>query len=125
MVNGKRESAYVHSLVAAAFIGPRPKGLEVDHIDGNKANNMVLNLQYIPHRDNQRRMMARLKEEGRILRAHQTGEDHPRAKLKTMEVIEIRRLQNEGVGSLQLGQMFGIRPETVGKICRRECWKHV
>lgn len=36
----------VHGLVAAAFIGPRPEGLDVCHWDGDEANNVVSNLRY-------------------------------------------------------------------------------
>ena len=37
----------VHVLVANAFIGPKPIGHHVHHIDGNKQNNNVSNLMYI------------------------------------------------------------------------------
>lgn len=36
----------IHELVAAAFIGPRPDGLEVRHLDGNPRNNRLENLCY-------------------------------------------------------------------------------
>lgn len=36
----------VHSLVAEAFIGPRPEGLQVCHNDGDKSNNRPSNLRY-------------------------------------------------------------------------------
>lgn len=36
----------VHVLVAAAFHGPRPEGLEVCHNDGNPQNNVASNLRY-------------------------------------------------------------------------------
>ena len=36
----------VHSLVAAAFIGPRPDGMHVCHNDGDRNNNSVGNLRY-------------------------------------------------------------------------------
>lgn len=49
---GKSLRRKVHRLVAEAFI-PNPDGLpEVDHIDMNRANNRVENLQWITHRDN-------------------------------------------------------------------------
>ena len=43
---------YVHRLVANAFI-PNPNNLsDVDHIDNNKKNNNISNLQWLSHRDN-------------------------------------------------------------------------
>lgn len=42
----------VHRLVAKAFIDNPNNLSDVDHIDGNKENNDVLNLQWLSHRDN-------------------------------------------------------------------------
>src|ERR1051326_4973597 len=42
----------VHRLVAAAFLGECPQGLEVDHIDGNRLNNAASNLRYIARQEN-------------------------------------------------------------------------
>ena len=36
----------VHVLVAAAFLGPKPDGLEVLHADDDKNNNVATNLRY-------------------------------------------------------------------------------
>lgn len=41
-----------HSLVAEAFIGERPEGLVIDHIDNNKQNNCLENLRYITYSQN-------------------------------------------------------------------------
>ena len=47
--------AHVHRLVAQAFI-PNPDNLPtVDHIDGNKLNNNVENLQWLSYKDNTRK----------------------------------------------------------------------
>ena len=45
--NYKRTNYLVHILVAKCFIGERPQGLVIDHIDRNKLNNNVENLRYI------------------------------------------------------------------------------
>ena len=42
----------IHSLVAVAFLGPKPPGLEVNHIDGKKAHNAACNLEYVTHSEN-------------------------------------------------------------------------
>lgn len=43
---GKMHFFYVHVLVAEHFIGSRPDGMYPAHIDGDKTNNRVDNLQY-------------------------------------------------------------------------------
>lgn len=49
---GRNNSKTVHSLVALAFLGPCPKGMEVLHIDGTRTNNAVSNLRYGTRTDN-------------------------------------------------------------------------
>ena len=46
---------YCHILVAIAWIGPRPKGFELDHKDGNIRNCAVSNLEYVTPEENRRR----------------------------------------------------------------------
>lgn len=41
-----RRTRTVHSLMAEAFLGPRPEGWEVRHLNGNPADNRLANLQY-------------------------------------------------------------------------------
>jgi hypothetical protein len=43
----------VHGIVAEVFISPRPKGLHVNHIDGNKLNPRPSNLEYVTAKENQ------------------------------------------------------------------------
>jgi len=52
--NNQRKLVYIHQLVAIAFLGHKPNGnkMVVDHIDNNKGNNRVDNLQVISSREN-------------------------------------------------------------------------
>lgn len=43
---GKKARPKVHKLVAEAFLGPRPPGLEICHNDGDKTNAVPSNLRY-------------------------------------------------------------------------------
>lgn len=55
LIDGKRRKSYkVHQLVAMAFLNHLPCGHKkvVDHIDGNKLNNTLRNLQVISNREN-------------------------------------------------------------------------
>lgn len=42
----KAPGSCVHTLVALAFIGPRPEGCDIRHLDGNPLNNHADNLAY-------------------------------------------------------------------------------
>lgn len=43
----------LHVVVAEAFLGPRPKGKECAHLDGNKQNCLPENLAWKTHRENE------------------------------------------------------------------------
>lgn len=51
---GKRVGRTVHSLVALAFIGPRPEGLYISHRNGVKTDNRLVNLNYTTPAENMR-----------------------------------------------------------------------
>lgn len=42
----------IHRLVAQHYLGPRPEGKAVNHIDGNKLNNDPSNLEYVTWAEN-------------------------------------------------------------------------
>ena len=50
----------VHRLVAAAFLGPPPDPTcwQVNHLDGDRGNNHIVNLQYVTHGENQQHSYA-------------------------------------------------------------------
>ena len=49
---GRNNSKTLHSIVALTFLGKRPDGMEVLHIDGTRTNNEVTNLRYGTRADN-------------------------------------------------------------------------
>lgn len=55
---GKQRTRYVHALVAEAFIGPRPEGMDVRHLDGNPLRPELANLAYGTRSQNNRDKVA-------------------------------------------------------------------
>lgn len=71
--------------------------------------------------DNVRDMMKK----GRHVKAGLKGEAHPKAKLSSKEVNEIRAWAAAGVPYKQIAALFGIGSSTVGEIARFDTWKHL
>jgi hypothetical protein len=45
--HGVKKHRHLHSIVAEKYYGPRPPGMVVNHIDGDKLNNKPENLEYV------------------------------------------------------------------------------
>lgn len=51
-INGKNKRLYVHRLVASAFLNDEGCDKEVNHKNGDKADNRVTNLEYVTPKEN-------------------------------------------------------------------------
>lgn len=49
LIKGKTKRCMIHHLVAECWLGDRPEGYEIDHIDRNGHNNHYTNLRYVTH----------------------------------------------------------------------------
>lgn len=106
--NGKNRQAYVHDLVAHAFVGPKPDGYCVNHIDGNKKNNAASNLEYVTHRRN----MEHASETGLMA----SGSRHPAWK-KTPEVVSrVIELRSSGMSYSKVATAVGVSISTAWEI---------
>ena len=48
-------SKHCHNLMARTWLGPRPKGMEIDHLNGNILDWSLDNLQYVTPAENRKR----------------------------------------------------------------------
>jgi len=117
VIDGKNKVFYVHALVAKAFLGVRPDGYSVNHIDGDKANNVPSNLEYVTHAGN----MSHAAAAG--LMAH--GEGHPAAKLNDESVRALRSDRIGGMPFSRLAKKYGISIATAFNVARGTYWKHI
>lgn len=133
-VHRNRGMRSIHILVAKAFIGPRPEGMEVNHKDTVKTNNRVDNLEYMTHGDNIRHAFAngivpRLKgaEYHAKRKAHWAarGETHPRAEITVADVTEMRRRHKAGEPCAQIARDYEMDRCHVWRIATGRSWKCV
>jgi hypothetical protein len=132
MVNNDIWRVNVHSLVAIAFIGPRPMGYEVNHINGIKSDNRPENLEYVTREENMAHAIAmglhlrgeRHPQFGEI-REHSRGEKNRNAKLTEQKVREIRKLHAEGRSMRGLAREHGVTKRAIQQILLGITWKHV
>lgn len=113
-VGGKAE--HVHKLVALAFLGPRPEGYFINHMDCDKANPCVDNLEYVTPSEN----MKHSYDNG--VSWSPAGECHPSHRL-TGDIVQKIRASDKS--SRVLGAQYGVSHTTVLKVKRREKWAHV
>ena len=115
--NGCAKSHFIHRIVCAAFIGPIPVGKEVNHIDGDRLNNRIENLEYVTRKENAAHR--------KVLGTSGVGETNPNAKLKPDDVRAIRRLRGLGVSRRNVADNFGVSVFMVTKLTNGDNWQHI
>lgn len=112
----------IHRIVALAFV-PNPNGYrEVNHIDGNKANNHAENLEWVSASGNQRHAFSN------GLHIPKMGEDHGMAILTEDQVVEIKERVEKSPyhGQLaDLGREYGVSIHCIFDIKHGRSWRHV
>ncbi len=112
--DGSRSYHSIHDLVASSFIGPKPDGFHVDHINGNTWCNEAWNLEYVSAQENMRRCTERhLRVDGRR---------NKNAKLSEYDVLEIRRLSRDGISRAELGRRYGVSAPHISQIVSGKKW---
>ncbi len=106
---------YVHRLVAQTYI-QNPKNLpEVNHINGDKTDNRVKNLEWCTHKENVQHAF----ENGLTTR----GERNSQTKLTPKEVLEIRnKYKSKPTPYIKLANIYGVTESNIGLIIRGKNW---
>ena len=112
--NGKCKQHYIHRLVAETFI-PNPNNYpEINHIDGDKHNNVVSNLEWCNRKMNvQHSYDTGLKPK---------GEKHFKHKLTENQVAEIRAARGK-ISQRELANKYGVSQTLIYSIQTNKCWK--
>lgn len=119
---GKDKTVRVHRLVAAAFLPNPDNKPTVNHIDGNKQNNVIGNLEWADRAEQMTHAYAL------GLKAPLCGSAQPNAKLTDEQVREIRALyvpHDRRRGTVALSQKYGVSNRVIGLILRGMSYQNV
>ena len=107
-IAGERLDRYVHRLVAEAFLGRHPDKREVNHIDGDKTNNNLANLEWVTHSEN-----------------HRHAARHGMSPVTTLHPDQVRLIRvqlDSGITMQVIADRHGVTRSTVNHIKHGRCW---
>lgn len=121
------KSLRIHSLILLTFSGPRPPRYQCRHLDGNKHNNYLSNLEWGTQAENAK---------DRIRHGRYTGvcgSKNTKSKLTEKQVKRIKKLicdtpkhkHNKSTTLKQIAQEYGVAISTLSSIKNGKTWKHV
>lgn len=95
---------YIHEIIAVAG-GLYPVNLQIDHINENKLDNRLCNLQVLKAKDNNRK-------------------SHHKLTQKEVEEIKLMLQTGDFTGRV-IAWLYGVAPTTVSKIKNNQCWSDI
>jgi hypothetical protein len=118
--NSKPTMKRVHRFVALAFISNPLKKSQVNHIDGDKDNNIVSNLEWVTNQEN----MTHAIKSGLFdnVRNNNKGSKNNSAKLTENDVFEIRK---SDLNYSVLAKKYNVDRSNIYLIVKRKKWNHI
>ena len=120
--NGKCKRFKIHRLVAICFI-PKINGKDcVNHIDGNKWNNTVNNLEWCTPKENS----LHASQNGLLITGSKQKKGMAKRRRYTAEQIaDIKNLYESGVSQRKIGEMFGCDHSVISEIVNNKTYKPI
>jgi len=117
--NGSVKYYSVHRLVCSHFKGVGGLGAQVNHIDGNKSNNTVNNLEWCTPKENIKHAF----DSGLMLR--KMGENNNTSKITRAQCLEILNSPDDINAIKKLSNNFNITFGHIRKIKNRQAWARI
>ena len=117
-LEGKEKQRLVHRLVAEAFISNPEQKPQVNHIDGDKTNNAIANLEWVTAQENMDHAVKH--------NLNARGERQGNSKLKVFQIVEIKQLLIANRLSLAaIAREYNVGVSTIHDIKSCKQWKSV
>lgn len=128
VINGKKYKKMVHRLIAETFIENVNNKPQVNHINGNKSDNRVENLEWVTVKENiihsykvlgKKPTNQMIKDFTKRVR----GENNPKSKIDYRTACIIRKDRAKGIMLKYIARKFDISISQVSAICNNKFWK--
>ena len=115
-VNKNRyRSLLLHRLIYTSFLGDIPKDLEINHIDGDKQNAALINLESVTHSEN-------CLHSFRIGFQDNSKDNHPGAKINSLIAQKIKDMLSDGIKHKVIANKLNISIYIIKDISRGKTW---
>jgi hypothetical protein len=108
----------VHRLLAEVFLEKVENKKCINHIDGNKLNNDLSNLEWCTQKENARHAI-------RIGLTNNVGEKNGMSILNVDQVVQIKKFLKDGVSQQKIAKIFNVSRSAILCINLGKNWKHV
>lgn len=118
-----KKAFFIHRMVAETFLPNPDNKPQVNHIDGDKLNNNLSNLEWVTPRENYDHGMRH-----NLYESKYKGEAVPHSVLTEQDILTIRSICIKGdpeLGYEALGQRYGVSGQHIKNIVLRKKWAHV
>ena len=117
----KSKMMYVHRAVYFAFNKDGDALMQINHIDGDKSNNKLSNLELCTASYNVKHSYDVLKRKASGV----AGDRHGMTKLKNEDVFKIREEHSEKRNVSELAKKYKVGKSTIIRIVSRKSWRHI
>lgn len=118
-IDGVRTKIPVHDIVTYCWIGPKQKGLQVNHKNGVKLDNHASNLEYCTNAENIQHAVRT------GLKTGDKGTDNGMSILTDADVRKIRELYKTIKSQYKIAEMFSVSRSNIGLIVTHKTWTHI
>ena len=119
-VESTKKSYRLHRFIMECLLGREIKeGYVINHIDGNKGNNLPSNLEEVTISRNTKHAYENNLAKGK------KGEENSQAKLSEEEAKRIPELRKEGMSVIHIAELYGVSVETIYSILSGKRWYHL